>query len=317
MGSSAKAHHAAAIQDNPQNLLRECCKVTMMTLLYGLRNYHALFGRRGVSLALKSRILGKVIQISACVPGLPHPLHLRLRNSDVTLLRSIFLDGEYDWSFLKAPGVIIDAGANIGFTSVVYANRYPEASVIAIEPEASNFQLLKENAASYPNIELVHGALWKENTKLRILDPGLGSWAFRTQETAAGKQAPPDRALVEAFTLDKILSDHKIEFVDILKVDIEGAEKEVFENSAAWIDRVGIIIIELHDSYKPGCSKAVHAAANGFDFSWHRGETTVLGRKAYGGQEPHGLDTYATRRDRLNSQLPFAVAKEDQRQNPS
>jgi glycosyltransferase involved in cell wall biosynthesis len=71
----------------------------------------------------------------------------------------------------------------------------------------------------------------------------------------------------------------------------------VFENSAAWID----------DCYKPGCSKAVHSAANGFDFSWHRGETTVLGRKADGGQEPQGLDTYATRRARLNSQLPFRI----------
>jgi hypothetical protein len=69
------------------------------------------------------------------------------------------------------------------------------------------------------------------------------------------------------------------------------AEKEVFENSAAGID----------DCYKPGCSKAVHSAANGFDFSCHRGETTVLGRKADGGQEPEGLDTYATRRARLNS----------------
>jgi hypothetical protein len=98
MGSSPKPHHAAAIRDNPQNL-RECCKVTIMSLLYGLRNYHALFGRRGVPLALKSRILGRSFRF-ACVPGLPHPLHLRLRNCDVTLLRSIFLDGEYDWSFL-------------------------------------------------------------------------------------------------------------------------------------------------------------------------------------------------------------------------
>jgi hypothetical protein len=46
MGSGPKPHHAAAIQVNPQNLLTECCKVTMMSLLYGMMNYHALFGRR-------------------------------------------------------------------------------------------------------------------------------------------------------------------------------------------------------------------------------------------------------------------------------
>jgi FkbM family methyltransferase len=294
-------------KDKPQNLLSECCKVRVMSYFYALRNYHSLFGLKGVSLVLTSHVLRKMPQISLCVPGLPHPLHLRLRSSDVALLRSVLLVGEYDWSFLKPPRVIIDAGANVGFTSVVYANRYPQARIIAIEPEASNFQLLKKNTAPYPNIELVNGALWKENTKLRIVDPGWGSWAFRTQEAGAGKQAPSDRALVQAFTLDKILSDHQIEFVDILKMDIEGAEKEVFENSASWIDRVGVIIIELHDFFKEDCEKVVRSATTGFDFIWHRGETTVFGRKAYGGKEPHGLEIYATRRAELGSHQPFKI----------
>jgi FkbM family methyltransferase len=102
----------------------------------------------------------------------------------------------------------------------------------------------------------------RKNTKLRIVDLGWRSWAFRTQEAGADKQALSDRGLVEASTLDKILSDHKIDVVDILKIDIEGAEKEVFENSAAWIDRVGVIVIELHDSFKAGSGKAVDSAAN-------------------------------------------------------
>lgn len=282
-----------------------------MNLLYGLRNYHSLFGRKGVALALKSRILRKVIQISVCMPGLPHPLHLRLRNSDVTLLRSIFLDGEYDWSFLKTPSVMIDAGANVGFTSVVYANRYPEAKIIAIEPEASNFQMLKKNAVAYPNIEPVQGALWKENASLRLIDPGLGNWGFRTQERWESEREDFDCQLVQAFTLERMLQERKIEFVDILKIDIEGSEKEVFENSTAWIDRVGVIVIELHDSFKEGCSRAVHSAATGFEFDWNLGETTVLGRKEYGDREPHGLEIYASRRAQLKSQLPFKVAEED------
>jgi FkbM family methyltransferase len=282
-----------------------------MSILYGLRNYHALFGFRGIALTLKSRVLRKPILTSAFVPGLSHPLHLRLRNSDVTLLRAIFLNGEYDWSFLKTPRVIIDAGANVGFTSVLYANRYPEARILAIEPETSNFQILKKNVETYPNIKIVQCALWKENARVRLIDPGLGNWAFRTQEGTEGQPISSDRGLVEAFTLDRILADHKIEYVDLLKIDIEGSEKEVFENSTAWIDRVGVIAVELHDSYKAGCSTAVHLAATGFDFNWNRGETTVLGRKEYGDKEPHGLEMYEIRRAQLNSQLPFKIEEKD------
>lgn len=280
-----------------------------MNVLYGLKNYYSLFGLKGLLFALESRAFGKTIRIAVRVPELRHPLHFRLRNSDVTLLRSIFLEGEYDWSFLKRPRVIVDAGANIGFTSVLFANRYPEARIIAIEPESSNCELLRKNSADYPQIEVIQAALWKERTTLRISDPGGGNWAFRTKEVNESDLVRPNLSLVQACTLDEVLAHCGIEFVDLLKIDIEGSEKEVFECSEAWIGRVGVIVIELHDSLKAGCSEAVHAAAKEFEFEWRKSETTVLGRRDYGNFERSRSQEFESLREQLNSALPFEITQ--------
>jgi len=228
-----------------------------MGFLYGIKNYFSLFGPKGVFLAGRSRAFRRTSQIGVAISAIRHPLYLRLRNSDVTLLRSIFLEGEYDWFFSKQPHAIGDVGAYVGFTSIVIVNCSPEARILAIEPESSNCGILRKNAASYPQIEVIQAAFWKENTKLRIDDPGGGNWAFQTREVNASDTDLPSGGLVDAFTLDKVLSDRQIAFVDILKIDIEGSEKEVLECSDSWIGRVGVIVIELHDSFKPGCSEAI------------------------------------------------------------
>jgi FkbM family methyltransferase len=280
-----------------------------MNFFYGLRNYHSLFGSKGVFLALKSRAVGETMYVAVSIPDVRFPLHLRLRNSDVTLLRSIFLDGEYDWSFREAPRVIVDAGANVGFTSVMFANRYPRARIIAIEPEASNFKLLQKNASCYPQIEVLQAALWKENTKLRIRDPGGGHWAFRMEEASTNGPLQGDPSLADAYTLEKILADRQINYVDLLKMDIEGSEREIFESSSAWIERVGIIAVELHDSFKPGCREAFHRATEKFEFEWIRGETTIRGRQDFGGSKPSLFEEFESRRARLNSLLPFQTER--------
>jgi hypothetical protein len=70
-----------------------------------------------------------------------------------------------------------------------------------------------------------------------------------------------------------------IDYVDLLKVDIEGAEKEVFESSSRWIDRVGAIAIELHDQLKSGCSSAFRDATRDFSYESRKGETIFVARK--------------------------------------
>jgi len=281
-----------------------------MSILYGIRNYLSLFGLPGVFLAAKSRVSRGAAQVKTFVPGLRHPIFLRFGTSDVTLLRSIFLDGEYDWKLLKMPQVIVDAGANIGLTSILFANRYPKARIIAIEPESSNYALLRKNAALYPQVETMQAALWKEETTLRITNSSGEHWAFRTEEKRVGDPGSESNVTVQATTVERLMECYAIEFIDILKIDIEGAEKEVFGNCKGWIDRVGVVMIELHDRLSESSSEMIRRATADFTFCWARGETVVLGRQGYGGPTYSGEEFFRAERSELGAKLPFRVSVE-------
>ena len=70
----------------------------------------------------------------------------------------------------------------------------------------------------------------------------------------------------------------KVGYIDILKIDIEGAEKEVFSDTSAWIEKVDSIIIELHERMKPGCISSFYAGSRGFNKEWRQGENIYLSR---------------------------------------
>lgn len=150
-----------------------------MSILQGIRGHFSLFGPYGIFALAKARLLRRPLEIKVEVAGISHPIHLRLRTSDVSLFDEIIVNAEYAWRSFPSPRVIVDAGANVGLTSVFYANAYRGAKIIAVEPEPSNFALLKKNVAPYPNIVAVQAALWNENTMLSIYDPGRGSGVFK------------------------------------------------------------------------------------------------------------------------------------------
>ncbi|MHB8539105.1 MAG: FkbM family methyltransferase [Candidatus Dormibacteria bacterium] len=245
-----------------------------MSILEGIRGHFSLFGPYGVFAAAKARLLRRPLEIKVEVAGISHPVHLRLRTSDVSLFDEIIVNAEYAWESFPSPRVIVDAGANAGLTSVFYANRYRGAKIIAVEPEPSNFALLKKNVTPYPNIIAVQAALWKENIMLSIHDPGRGKWGFQTRN-----ERESNNVRVRGLTLDRLMDEYDCSYIDILKIDIEGSEKELFENPAPWVDKVGMIVIELHDHFKAGCSSSVYSGAKDFQIASCKGETTILLRK--------------------------------------
>jgi FkbM family methyltransferase len=188
---------------------------------------------------------------------------------------------EYDAQFSKPIRAIVDAGANIGVTSVFYANKYPEATIVAIEPEEANFQILKKNIAPYPNIIAFHAALWKADQEISLIDPKLGNDGFRTVETVPIADGRTSYKSIRGITLRKLILDLNLGHVDLLKMDIEGSEKEVFDYSEPWIREVGVIAIELHDHIQEGCTRSVYEATKHFDFQWREGETLFFARKEY------------------------------------
>jgi FkbM family methyltransferase len=245
--------------------------------------YYSLFGWHGAFLAAESRLFSRPIEVSVAVPAVKHPVYIRLRTSDVLVVWQVLVSGRYDWQFAKSPKVIVDAGANVGLASIYYANRYPEARIIAVEPELSNYEILKKNVAPYPQVVPVRAALWKENTDLLLIDRGTGHYGFRTVE--ATTSACKIRGGARGLTLDTLMAECHVDFIDILKVDIEGAEKEVFEHTSAWVGKIGAVVVELHDNTKTGCSRSVYQATQGFEFEWRKGETIFLLKPEYVGPD--------------------------------
>lgn len=203
-------------------------------------------------------------------------LTIRKGTSDHYVFRDIFLFGEFRLPVTIEPKLIVDAGAYIGLSALYYSNKYPSAKIIAIEPEDTNFEMLTRNTTSNPNIELVNAGVWSSNANLRISNKSSEKWAFTVEEVPEGQ--PFD---IRAVTIDSILENSGFDKIDILKIDIEGSEKEIFsKNADKWLPKVNVLVLELHDRMIEGCSDALYGAIVREDWNEFReGEKVILVRK--------------------------------------
>jgi len=176
-----------------------------------------------------------------------HPLTIRTADTDPVVVRQVLALEEYrPVSSLDNVRLIVDCGANIGVTAYYFLHCYPKGTVIAIEPDERNYELCQRNLAAFGGRAIVlRGALWSERRPLRITPDSRtrGSWAFRVEP------ASPANADVDGLTIPDILDRAGLHGpIDLLKVDIEGAEQEVFRQSPPWLGVVRHICIELHSA---------------------------------------------------------------------
>ncbi len=228
---------------------------SVVPLISAARWIYPRFGMRGLFGFAVAKAMLHPVEFTARVPGIRHSVRLRAKTTDTLLCEQVLRKHEYECDLSCPPKVIVDAGANIGLTSVYFANRYPDARIFAIEPESENFRLLRLNSARYKNIKPIRAALWGHDGVVGLTNPENEQWTFRVD---------PRRSDVPALTLDTLLSSENLDRIDLLKVDIEGAEKEVFSGNCAWVSRVGFAVIEFHDDFMPGCSQAVRTAMSNF-----------------------------------------------------
>lgn len=203
-----------------------------------------------------------------------HPINLRPKTSDLLVFHQIFTFKEYDMNIGFIPKFIIDAGANIGLASVFFTNKFPNAKIIAIEPEKNNFEMLEKNTDRYANVFIYKKALSNQsNISFDVVDKGIGNWGFAT-ESKDLKTIYKVIDTVTTITIDEILVQNNLEYIDLIKIDIEGGEKKLFEsNYENWLPKTKCIIIELHDGITRGSSKNFFTAISKYDFSYYnRGE---------------------------------------------
>ena len=196
-----------------------------------------------------------------------------LGESDLIALLHIWNEECYLIPEMGDPHWIIDAGANAGYATRWFAERYPMATVVAIEPGPENLAVLRRNVAHLDNVVVVDAALMAAAGTARLIDVDEGPWALRVGE--AGEGAGRSLGQVRCVTVESLMEEYDMDRVGLLKIDIEGGELEVFQNSTAWIDRVDAVVAELHDRSRPGCMRAFVEATAGFDHDSTRGENTI------------------------------------------
>jgi FkbM family methyltransferase len=197
-------------------------------------------------------------------PSGPRILKYRDGTSDRQVIEQVFERGEYAFlRFNQGRGLvdlcvrqgekglrplIIDAGANIGASAVYFALNFPRARIVAIEPVAENFALLKANTEGF-DVHCIHGALAVRPGHMAVVDPGHGFWAFRTGPL----NGDATDGSVEAVAMNELYARHGDGcFPFLAKIDVEGAEEQVFADRLDWVDQTPVIAIELHDWLMPG-----------------------------------------------------------------
>lgn len=118
------------------------------------------FGRHGISFLLDSYFKKNQL-ITFSYPTYSQPITLRNSTSDIPIFNHVIFNQEYGLDYDFEPKIIIDCYANIGLAIVYFKNRFPNAKIISIEPEQSNFEMLLKNTQNYTDIQcLKNGICW-------------------------------------------------------------------------------------------------------------------------------------------------------------
>jgi FkbM family methyltransferase len=174
-------------------------------------------------------------------------------------------DGNYEVAetrfcerLLRPGATAFDVGANIGLYSLLFSDLVgPRGHVHAFEPEPDNYARLELHLAlnGAANVRARQLAVYSEpgQVSLNVFPPGLGpwhslGWPRLPDPFRAGAIAEPAGTIpVEGTSLDAYASEHAIERIDLLKVDVEGAELDVLQGAQALLasGRIGALLFEV------------------------------------------------------------------------
>jgi len=246
-------------------LLRAYNKLNKHTI----RNYEILLdlSKQGVVFQKKGAHLLLVYSINEK----EFTFKLKRHSSDLAVFKQIIINQEYRDVILLLkskkinPSAMIDAGANIGLATIYFKAHYPDLKVLAVEPSYETFKrmmsIFSEN--DLHEVKEFQGAIWSENTELNLDNSFRDGqdWAIRTVNKTS------NRDTVEAIDILKAIDMLEVSQIDILKVDIEGAENEVFSTSESvkgWLPKIKCLVIEIHDEFQ--CRDRIIRILEDFDF---------------------------------------------------
>src|SRR5262245_60750327 len=175
-------------------------------------------------------------------------IYLRAGESDVAGVRQIFGSREYDIGApVQAAGlrinaryraileagrkpVIVDAGANIGAAALWFGKKYPDAAVVAVEPDPGNVRVLKCNLTGRHDMIVLAAAIGARSGFVEVKkEKDSLSWVSRTTRAESG---------VPVVTMTDAVAKVANGVPFIVKIDIEGFESDLFSTNVGWLDDV-------------------------------------------------------------------------------
>jgi FkbM family methyltransferase len=160
---------------------------------------------------------------------------------ELQVMREIVLYEEYAVPGID-PETILDLGANIGLTSAWFRGRYPAARIVAVEPDPDTFAKLERNLGGDDAVTLVQAAVAGEPGEVDLFRPPGYSITSSISEAHADVGSS---TRVRACTIDELCAEHGLGQLDLLKLDVEGAELDALDGFR-HLDDVGTIIGEVH-----------------------------------------------------------------------
>jgi FkbM family methyltransferase len=199
-------------------------------------------------------------------------IFVRKTYADKITFKQVFIEGQYNFSIPFSPANIIDGGANIGLASVYFSHRFPSASIVSVEPNLENFKMLEKNIVNFSNVKAKLGGIWNDNKHLSIVNTSDFDHSFMVEEVDASTIGS-----IPAYSIASIMKEMNWSTIDLLKLDIEGSEKEVFEkNYESWLPKTKMIIVEVHDHMRKGAAKSVFTATSKYNFSFSMNHENLI-----------------------------------------
>ena len=191
----------------------------------------------------------------ALLPEIGHPLYFRCATTDVINLAQVFRDEIYGFLMRATPLRILDLGGYAGYGAVYLAQRFPRARILCVEPCSNSFNVLTMNTMPNPRIQRVNAAAWHSTGRVGVAARYYGDWGTQLHD-----QLPDGERNIRAFSVADLLRMANWGQVDMIKCDIEGAERAVFaDRRARWLQTLDALAIETHDAITPGSGATVAA----------------------------------------------------------
>ena len=233
-----------------------------------------IFNNKFVTIEGKKYIEIKVQKLSNSL------IYLRPYSSDRKVYEQVLINEEYRpvveiyrQMFKEYPVNIIDCGSNIGLACLYFHWFYPNANFIAIEPFKENAEVLRINLNSNElrNYKVLEAGVWNKTTGL-IIDKSFRDgkeWSIRLEET------DKERTDISGNSLLELIENNEI---DILKMDIEGAEKVLFDDpdyAMLFLSKVKCLAIEIHDEFN--IREKIYSSLEANNFFYYNTDEITIG----------------------------------------